>query len=72
MGCTFSSGTPHRHFPACVRVQAALARKRDKDKALKALSWELDHMRRLKEQQVADVNGQLATLQQLSKVGGRA
>ncbi len=49
-------------------AQAALAEAREKDKAVKALSWELDHMRKLKDEQVADLCAQIATLQQVSKV----
>ncbi len=49
-------------------AEAALAEARERDKAVKALSWELDHMRRLKDEQIGDLSAQIRTLQQVAKV----
>ena len=48
--------------------KAALAREREQDKAIKSLTWELDQMKRLSEQQLAELTEQLRTLRQVSKV----
>jgi hypothetical protein len=41
---------------------------REKEKMIQALSWELDQMRRLKEEQVSELQNQARTLQQVAKV----
>lgn len=48
--------------------QAALEEAHEREKAVKALSWELDQMRRLKEDQLAELTTQISNLKQVSKV----
>ena len=54
----------------CVALQAALAQAHEHEKAVKALSWELDQMRRLKDDQVAELTAQIDNLQRISKARG--
>ncbi|GAX80321.1 hypothetical protein CEUSTIGMA_g7759.t1 [Chlamydomonas eustigma] len=52
-------------------AEAALAEVREKEKMIQALNWELDQMRRLKEEQVSELQSQARTLQQVAKAASQ-
>ena len=60
----------HDRAPCGVALQAALDQAHEHEKAVKALSWELDQMRRLKDEQVAELTAQIDNLQRISKARG--
>lgn len=49
-------------------AEAALAETRERDKAVKALSWELDNMRKLKDDHITELMEQCAAIKHQMKV----